>query len=230
MKQRAKFDADAFIERYAKGLGVEYTKPSTVTPDTPKFFYVTHNFNPLPTLENKPCSDVVTPITSVTRKNYNNIINKNKTYEYNNIIDTNNSLYTEIFEERAAIVEYDFDIPRIWAEAIAKMYIRTKPKSINQKKWNVIIKCLDMLCDNSNLYIKSIIDFDWRISDIFGCHKAAPEVRHDFMGLLILLNEGDKIIQINRNTIKIQTTRGTIQSYYRPCYNYLIDQSYLFEI
>jgi hypothetical protein len=48
-----------------------------------------------------------------------------------------------------------------------------------------------------------------------------PETRFDFMGLLMLLNEGDRIIEINEDIIRIQAVRGSIAAYYRPYYRYL---------
>lgn len=145
----------------------------------------------------------VTPVTLVTPKN-------------DNIQD----YIIEQLEERVAIIEYDGQIPNDWALPIAKIQLRAKPESISKEKWQIIISNLETL----PLYLNDIILHQWTISDIFGCHPIAPEKRFDVMGLLMLLNEGDRIIEVSRDVIRIQGGRGSIAGYYRPYYRYLYNQ------
>jgi hypothetical protein len=126
----------------------------------------------------------------------------------------------EQLEERVAIIKHDTEIPYNWALPIAKIQLRAKPESITKEKWQIITKNLEMLI----YYLQDIIAHQWTISDIFGCHPIAPEKRFDVMGLLMLLNEGDRIIEVSKDVIRIQGGRGSIAGYYRPYYRYLYNQ------
>jgi hypothetical protein len=197
-----KFNANEFI----KGFNEHLSKASSiepVTPVTPSFLTCYTNDDDLQTLENKAYKDFVTPVTLVTPKN-------------DNIQD----YIIEQLEERVAIIEYDGQIPNDWALPIAKIQLRAKPESISKEKWQIIISNLETL----PLYLNDIILHQWTISDIFGCHPIAPEKRFDVMGLLMLLNEGDRIIEVSRDVIRIQGGRGSIAGYYRPYYRYLYNQ------
>ena len=204
MKQitNSKFNADQFMKRFNEHLS-KASSIEPVTPVTPSFLECYTNDDSLQTLENKAYKDFVTPVTLVTPKN-------------DNIQD----YIIEQIEERIAIIEHDGQIPYDWALPIAKIQLRAKPKSITKEKWQIIINNLEMLI----YYLQDIILHQWTISDIFGCHPIAPEKRFDVMGLLMLLNEGDRIIEVSRDVIRIQGGRGSIAGYYRPYYRYLYNQ------
>lgn len=169
-----------------------------VTPVSPAFLDCCPNDDSLQSLENKACGAFVTPVSLVTPKNDN---------VHNYII--------EQLEERVAIIEYDGQIPNEWALPIAKIQLRDKPESINEEKWQVIISNLETL----PLYVKDIILYQWTISDIFGCPPVAPARRLDVMGLLMLLDEGDRIVEVSKDAIRIRSgIGGNITSYYRSYY------------
>ncbi len=201
--QQPYLDIDQFIKRYEEKLAVAASLAQSVTPDTPLFFEGVSNYSNLQTLEHKGYKDCVTPITPVTSKN-----------------DNAQDFTLETFEERAAIIQYNDAIPRCWAIAIAKIQLRPKPNAIAQEKWQEIQSTLEML----TTCLKDVIAHGWKISDIFGCHPVAPQRRFDAMGLLMLLNEGDRIIEIRQDAIRVQNSRGSIQSFYRPYYRYLYNQ------
>ncbi len=204
MKQitNSKFNADQFIKRFNEHLS-KASSIESVTPVTPSFLECYTNDDSLQTLENKAYKAFVTPVTLVTPKN-------------DNIQD----YIIEQLEERIAIIEHDWQIPYEWALPIAKIQLRAKPESISEEKWQIIISNLETL----PLYLNDIILHQWTISDIFGCHPIAPEKRFDVMGLLMLLNEGDRIIEVSKDVIRIQGGRGSIAGYYRPYYRYLYNQ------
>jgi hypothetical protein len=201
--QQPYLDIDQFIKRYEEKLAVAASLAQSVTPDTPLFLEGVSNYSNLQTLEHKGYKDCVTPITPVTSKN-----------------DKVQDFTLETFEERAAIIQYNDAIPRCWAIAIAKIQLRSRPNSIAQEKWQEIQSALEML----TTCLKDVIAHGWKISDIFGCHPIAPQRRFDAMGLLMLLNEGDRIIEINNDAIRVQNLRGGTQSFYRPYYRYLYNQ------
>lgn len=204
MKQitSSNFNADQFIKRFNDHLS-KASFIESVTLVTPSFLEGYTNDDSLQSLKNKDYKAFVTPITLVTPKN-------------DNIQD----YIIEQLEERVAIIEYDGQIPYDWALPIAKIQLRAKPESISEEKWQLIISNLETL----PLYLNDIILHQWTISDIFGCHPIAPEKRFDVMGLLMLLNEGDRIIEVSRDVIRIQGGRGSIAGYYRPYYRYFYEQ------
>lgn len=206
VKQQPHLNVDHFIKRYKEGLAKIDIVTKNVTPVTPLLGELVTNFNHLYPLYNKGYEEIITPVTLVTAQN-----------------DNVQDFTLEILEERAAIIQYDAAIPDCWALAIAKIQLRSKPKSITEEKWQEIKITLEML----TTCLKDIIAHNWKISDIFGCHPTAPEQRFDVMGLLMLLNKGDRIIEVNKDVIRIQNMKGAILSYYRPYYSYLLNQRLL---
>ena len=213
-----KFNADEFLKRFnehvSKFSPMEFEQVKTVTSVTPTFLTDNEIGNSCKALQNKGYRGAVTSVTPVTPKNDNS-------QNYSNIFHT-----TEEVEERVAIMEYDSRIPNEWAEAMVKTQTRAKPATISSNNWARVQNALERLLP----HLKTIVAHDWKLSDIFGCHQSAPEARYDAMGLLMLLNEGERIIKITRDVIKVQNKRGTVQSYTRPFYDYQSEGSFLYEI
>lgn len=135
-----------------------------------------------------------------------------------------------ILEERASILWHDTGIAYEWAIAVVKLRNKTKPGNISIEGWNNIQQALSILCNDKCDALKTIIDWNWQLNDIFGCHSYVPERRYDLMGLLMLLNEGDKIVEVTSTTIKLQNERGKLQSYNRPFYNHHIERALIHEL
>jgi hypothetical protein len=148
-----------------------------------------------------------------------------KSIYYENELDR-----VESFEECVAIVEFDLNIPYVWAKAIVELQLGKKPTVISQEKWNKVMKALGILCDSSKSCFKDIVANEWSMGDVFGCHRSAPEARYDVMGSLMLLNEGDRIVEITKDAIRMQNRIDVIQSYYRRFDNCLLKRSFLHEI
>lgn len=129
-----------------------------------------------------------------------------------------------IIEERASIFCEEAKIPCEWAAAILRLNLRAKPFSISDKQWNNIKMALDLLCENECKILKTIISYDWSITDIFGCYKQQPEKVYSSMGLLVLLNDGTKIVDVGSHSIKTRNSRGVVQSYNRVCSSYHVQQ------
>jgi hypothetical protein len=129
-----------------------------------------------------------------------------------------------ILEERASIFCEEAKIPYEWAAAILRLNLRQKPLSMSDERWNNIKTALNLLCENNCKILKTIISYDWSIADIFGCYKQQPEKVYYSKYLLMLLNDGTKIIGVSDRAIKTQNGRGVVQSYNRPCASYHIQQ------
>jgi hypothetical protein len=129
-----------------------------------------------------------------------------------------------ILEEQASIFCEDANIPYEWAAAILRLNLRVKPFSMSVKRWDNIKMALDLLCKNECEVLKAIISNNWGLSDIFGCYKQEPEKVYPSMGLFMLWNKGDKIIEVNSHVIKTQNKRGGVLSYTRPYSGYYVQQ------
>ena len=118
------------------------------------------------------------------------------------------------FAERAAILQYDGNLPQEWAEAIAAMELRQKPTTISSDGWQEIKQTFN----NCLLpQIEQLIAHKWTIEQVFGCHKQIPENHYQSKGLLMqLVNKSIQqisqtgIIAINKNA---QITKILPQEY-----------------
>jgi len=114
-----------------------------------------------------------------------------------------------LYEERTAIIEHDSGLPKEWAEAFARMDCCQRPRHIHQKHWQEIVNDTGQLLDR---HIHDIIRCGWSIADIFGCHRAVPDLRYDCMGLLILLHDRE-VVEVRPDGIVIRISTGTTQTF-----------------
>jgi hypothetical protein len=61
-------------------------------------------------------------------------------------------------------------------------------------------------------------EYGWRLEEIFCCHKFAPDVRMDGMGLLMLLAHST-IAEIHPDKALLRSRRGSITAYYLALIN-----------
>ncbi len=91
-----------------------------------------------------------------------------------------------------------------------KLQAKDKPKNITQSSWlDIQEACTQLYRDNFGL-LKLIVNHEWQLGDIFGCHPAAPINTFDCMGLLLLLHEGDEVVGVNKQRIKILKSSGSL--------------------
>ena len=106
-----------------------------------------------------------------------------------------------------------------WLEAFYKLNNASKPKAINKAKWLDIHYNAITLFKNNTDILKSIIDNNWSIIDIFGCHYLAPTTRFDCMGLLFLKRPQDKIVEASIDRITLKTQNGIVKCFYKSVAN-----------
>lgn len=123
---------------------------------------------------------------------------------------------TETFEERAAIIEYDANIPRIWAEAFARMDCSPKPLQLTPSCWQRIKNATGVLLDN---HIHALIAHSWQVADIFGCHPVAPEGNYSVMGLVFLMANME-VTHIDAEAITLKTPGRAVQKYRKSQQDY----------
>lgn len=121
----------------------------------------------------------------------------------------------ELINERIYILASDMNLPHLWAEAVVRLQAMNRPASIPQNSWlDIQEACNQLYRDNFGL-LKLIITHEWQLSEIFGCHPSVPLIRVDMMGLLLLLHQGDEIVGINKEKIKILRKTGSMNVFSR---------------
>ena len=115
-------------------------------------------------------------------------------------------------EERAAIVEFDSNAPRAWAEALARLDPSKPPRDVPPRRWLRFIDDCGRFLDGGWAARAGVLG--WGPLDLFGCDRERPFARVDHLGLLWLLN-GSTITELHRNRAILETKRGVRQRYER---------------
>jgi len=170
--------------------------------------------SPPPKLE---LASPVIPISAIVKANNDNTIQVQADFDF-------------LMEERASILEYETCIPYAWSLAIVNLRVKKRPIMISIEKWRTIKKVMQQLCDQEYLLLNNIIAQGWAISDIFGCDKSIPEKSFYNMGLIMLLNEQDKIVNVDSSIISIENSKNVISSYKRLYANTRINQVLIHEL
>lgn len=102
-----------------------------------------------------------------------------------------------------------------FAQALAALSSRNKPKFIDQRRWNRVLLNLTDLLKGNPPCLYEISHKGWAVTDVFGCHAEAPQQRIDCMGLLLLLKGGEDI-ETSRECITSKTAGGARLTYRRP--------------
>ncbi|HYZ42789.1 MAG TPA: hypothetical protein VE687_19500, partial [Stellaceae bacterium] len=115
-------------------------------------------------------------------------------------------------DERAAIVEFDANIPRGWAEGFARLDAGRPPGDVPARRWETFVSDIGRFLDDGWAHKAAAIG--WGPLDLFGCDRQRPFARIDNSGLLWLLN-GDKLVEIDRHKAVIERQSGARQTYRR---------------
>ena len=49
-----------------------------------------------------------------------------------------------------------------------------------------------------------------------GCFSSAPTRRFEYMGLLVIKNQQEKVISVSEDCIKLQRKGGSVMGFYKP--------------
>jgi hypothetical protein len=115
------------------------------------------------------------------------------------------------FIERAAIVEFDGDAPRAWAEGLASLDCTRPPTDVPPVRWRQFIDDAGRFLDEWAATAQAL---GWSAADLFGCNADRPFARIDQAGLLWLLR-GDRLIKLTGETAILETRSGARQTYRR---------------
>jgi hypothetical protein len=110
------------------------------------------------------------------------------------------------------------DILSSFANAIDTIRRRNRPRQIRQARWTTIVQRLDVLVHDERRHLLKMIEYDWPLAELFGCHKFAPDVRIDGMGLMMLLAHST-IAEIHPDKALLRSKRGSITAYYLALIN-----------
>jgi hypothetical protein len=120
-------------------------------------------------------------------------------------------IWGEAEEERAAIIERDGGMPRIWADGFARLNCMVCPRDVPPARWEQLINDVGLFLDRWAAYAAAL---DWGPYDLFGCDRNRPFARIDQSGLLWLLN-GDRVVMIAEDAATIERPGRVRQTYRR---------------
>jgi hypothetical protein len=112
-------------------------------------------------------------------------------------------------EERASIVEYDGNIPRLWAEGFARLDPDRPPGDLPPRRWQRFVDDVGLFLNGD--FVEQAASLGWGPSDLFRCDRDRPFARIDQAGLLWLLN-GDRLVALTAHTALIETATGARQT------------------
>ena len=121
-------------------------------------------------------------------------------------------VWSDVQEERAAIVEYDGGAPRALAEGFARLNPNKPPGDVPPQRWLRFIDDCGHFLDAG--WADKAVALGWGPLDLFGADRERPFARIDHMGLLWLC-KGGTIIELYRDRAVLKTQSGTHQTYRR---------------
>ena len=116
------------------------------------------------------------------------------------------------YEERAAILEYDANLPRAWAEHFARLEQDGPPGDFSPTRWQA---ALDGALAFADQWGAEAHRLGWDVSEVFGLHPTAPAARVDCRGLAWLLGDGSQVVAMDRSGAQIRKPNGVPGRYYR---------------
>lgn len=113
--------------------------------------------------------------------------------------------HLHVDDKRAAIIEYDSGVPRVWAEALARLDPACPPGDIPPKRWLRFIDDCGRFLDDG--WATHAARLGWGPLDLFGCDRIKPFARINRAGLLWLL-DGRKLLALSADAAAIATASG----------------------
>lgn len=108
-------------------------------------------------------------------------------------------MMSDEFEERAAIMEFDGNLPREWAEALARLATSSRPTDFNEERWSLIVEDAHAFVIE---HIQRIVANGWTVD----------AVRALLPGLM-----GRKVLSVGRADVTVRMPSGASEKiFYRP--------------
>ena len=107
-------------------------------------------------------------------------------------------------------------IPLEWAEAFCKLRQCNRPRNIPMADWLRIQYNAISLHKKQPKMLRTIIARGWSLLDVYGCFSLAPIRRFEYMGLLVIKNQQERIVSVSEDCIKLQRKGCSVMGFYRP--------------
>ena len=114
------------------------------------------------------------------------------------------------------IIASSLEIPLEWAEAFCKLRRCNRPCNISMVDWLRIQYNVISLHKKQLKMLRNIIASGWSLLDVYGCCSLAPTKRFEYMGLLIIKNQQERIVSVIEDCIKLQRKGGSVMGFYKP--------------
>lgn len=108
------------------------------------------------------------------------------------------------------------EIPLEWAEAFCKLRRCNRPCNIPMADWLRIQYNAIALHKKQPKMLRNIIACGWSLLDVYGCFSSAPTRRFEYMGLLIIKSQQERIVSVSEDCIKLQRKGGSVMGFYKP--------------
>jgi hypothetical protein len=119
-----------------------------------------------------------------------------------------------LLEERASILSVDQNLPYDWAKTITKTRAITSSPHFSFLELQELKLSLEYWCSDEFKLIRSFIETNWSLIDIFGCNGSAPTKAHVQKGLLLLFEASFRITSVSSKNIEYSGRFGAKCSYY----------------
>jgi hypothetical protein len=126
----------------------------------------------------------------------------------------NNDNAEFIVKERASILSVDQNLPYDWAEAITKTRAIVGSPHFNFLSLQELKLSLEYWCSDEFKIIRSFIEADWSLIDIFGCNGSSPCKVDAQKGLLLLFEGSFRINKVSSYSIEYIGRLGAKCTYY----------------
>jgi|TARA_R100000501_G_scaffold10060_3_gene19947 hypothetical protein len=110
------------------------------------------------------------------------------------------------WQERAAILEYDAELPRHVAEGLASLFLMQRPSNLRADRWQQLIDDAGRLAD-SGLAAKAY-QLGWADLDLWGCSPGFAR-RLDRDGLVMAIG-GRRVLRVTPECAEISTSGAHI--------------------
>lgn len=128
------------------------------------------------------------------------------------VADGGAAAWAEAEEERAAIVEFDGNIPRQWSDGFARLDPERPPAGVSLERWQRFVDDVGLFLEGPFCAVAAALG--WGPYDLFGHDPERPLACLDMMGLLWLMN-GAKLVALTEETATVEFPTGSRQTYHR---------------
>lgn len=119
-----------------------------------------------------------------------------------------------LLEERVSILSVDQNLPYNWAKTITKTRAITSLQHFSFVELQELKLSLEYWCSDEFKIIRSFIEANWSLIDIFGCNGSTPTKVHAQKGLLLLFEASFRITSVSNKSIEYNGRFGAKCTYF----------------